>query len=215
MRKLLFIILVVFAGMLWAPTHNNLASHPSNTVKTSETIRSPQSLSSLPYQNGSLPASHVQPSALIPAQTRAPHTVQTNPPVQAPQVTKKLSVAQDVSIVVHTTIPETLVLYRNGKAVFSSPVNTGVPAAPTTYGTFRIYRKLKSQTMSGTNPDGMHYRDPGVPWVMYFYRGEAIHGFVRRSYGFPQSVGCVELPPAKAKELFPLIGIGTPVTIER
>ena len=37
--------------------------------------------------------------------------------------------------------------------------------------------------MAGTNPDGSHYDDPGVPWVSYFHGGDALHGFIRASYG--------------------------------
>jgi hypothetical protein len=33
-----------------------------------------------------------------------------------------------------------------------------------------------------------------VYWINYFNGGDAVHGFVRASYGFPQSLGCVELP---------------------
>jgi hypothetical protein len=67
--------------------------------------------------------------------------------------------------------------------------------------------------MSGTNPDGSHYRDPGVPWISYFYGGEAIHGFDRGSYGYPQSVGCVETSVAVASKIWPYTPIGTLVTI--
>ena len=42
--------------------------------------------------------------------------------------------------------------------------------------------------MSGTNPDGSHYIDPGIPDVSYFNGGDALHGFIRASYGFPQSL---------------------------
>ena len=42
-------------------------------------------------------------------------------------------------------------------------------------------------TMSGTNPDGSHYVDPGIQWVSYFNGGDALHGFVRGSYGFPRA----------------------------
>ena len=34
----------------------------------------------------------------------------------------------------------------------------------------------------------------GIKWISYFNHGEAIHGFNRPTYGFPQSVGCVEAP---------------------
>ena len=33
--------------------------------------------------------------------------------------------------------------------------------------------------MSGTNPDGSHYTDPGIPCVSYFNGGDALHGFIR------------------------------------
>ena len=78
-------------------------------------------------------------------------------------------------------------------------------AAPTADGTFPVYASAtRSTTMSGTNPDGSHYVDPGIPWVSYFNGGDALHGFVRASYGFPQSDGCVEMPPANAAVVFPL-----------
>jgi hypothetical protein len=67
--------------------------------------------------------------------------------------------------------------------------------------------------MSGTNPDGTHYDDRDVPDVAYFHDGQAIHGFVRASYGFPQSLGCVELPLAAAAVVFNYDQIGTLVTV--
>jgi lipoprotein-anchoring transpeptidase ErfK/SrfK len=67
--------------------------------------------------------------------------------------------------------------------------------------------------MSGTNPDGSTYSDPGIPWVSYFNGGDALHGFIRASYGFPQSLGCVEMPYATAGEVFPYTPIGTIVHV--
>lgn len=122
--------------------------------------------------------------------------------------------SSNITIVVTTNIPEHLKVYKNGFVIFTALVNTGVPAAPTPHGTFYVYEKLVTRTMSGTNPDGSHYSDPGVPWVMYFFYGCAIHGFVRSHYGFAQSVGCVEMRPSKAQKLFPLIPVGTKVIIE-
>ena len=67
--------------------------------------------------------------------------------------------------------------------------------------------------MSGTNPDGSHYNDPGVPWVSYFNGGDALHGFDRPGYGYPQSDGCVEMPPSNAAVVWPMTPIGTLVTV--
>jgi lipoprotein-anchoring transpeptidase ErfK/SrfK len=110
-------------------------------------------------------------------------------------------------------VPQKVTIYSNGAPVYTTPANTGIAAAPTDIGTFPVYLRYESQTMTGTNPDGSKYSDPGIPWVSYFSRGDALHGFVRGSYGWPQSVGCVELPPANAKIVYPLTPIGTLVTV--
>ena len=83
-----------------------------------------------------------------------------------------------------------------------------MPGATTANGTFPVYARYTVTTMTGTNPDGSHYVDPGIPWVSYFNGGDALHGFVRGSYGFPQSDGCVEMPVANAAMVFPLTRSG-------
>jgi len=98
--------------------------------------------------------------------------------------------------------------------VYHTLVNTGVAGAPTENGTWPVFARYTVTTMSGTNPDGSHYVDPGIPWVSYFHGGDALHGFVRPGYGYPQSDGCVEMPPANAKVVFPLTPLGTLVTVE-
>jgi peptidoglycan hydrolase-like protein with peptidoglycan-binding domain len=110
-------------------------------------------------------------------------------------------------------LPQSLSVWVAGRTVLSSPVNGGVASAPTPLGTFPVYERLTSTTMSGTNPDGSHYSDPGVPWVNYFSGGSAVHGFPRASYGSPQSVGCLELPIPTAERVFGLINYGTLVTV--
>ena len=94
-----------------------------------------------------------------------------------------------------------------------APANTGITGAETESGTWPVFEHLTSTTMRGTNPDGTKYDDPGIPWVSYFHGGDALHGFVRPSYGSPQSVGCVELPPANAGVVYPYTPIGTLVTV--
>jgi peptidoglycan hydrolase-like protein with peptidoglycan-binding domain len=117
-------------------------------------------------------------------------------------------------VLVNKALPETASVYSNGAVVYSTKANTGVAGAPTVDGTFPVYARYTVTTMSGTNPDGSHYVDPGIPWVSYFNGGDALHGFVRASYGFPQSDGCVEMPPANAAVVFPLTPLGTLVTVE-
>jgi peptidoglycan hydrolase-like protein with peptidoglycan-binding domain len=114
---------------------------------------------------------------------------------------------------VSTSVPERADVWRDGAMAYSTLANTGIEAAPTEQGTWPVYARYTSTTMSGTNPDGSHYDDPGVPWVSYFHGGDALHGFNRASYGRPQSLGCVELPPTNAAVVFPYTPIGTLVTI--
>ncbi len=118
-----------------------------------------------------------------------------------------------MNITVDKQEPETLKIWQNGQVVYASRVNTGIGSSPTENGTWPIYLRFTSQTMEGTTPWGEHYMDFGVPFVNYFHGGDAIHGFWRRSYGFPQSLGCVELPAANAKIVFHLVTYGTLVTI--
>lgn len=110
-------------------------------------------------------------------------------------------------------LPQRLSVWVDGRTVLTSPVNGGVPAAPTPLGTFPVYERFTSTTMQGTNPDGTKYKDPGVPWVNYFSGGSAVHGFPRASYGFPQSVGCLELPIPTAAVVFKMIDYGTLVNV--
>ena len=119
----------------------------------------------------------------------------------------------DVNENVGVVTNETLTLYVAGKAIFSTPVNTGIEPVPTTLGTFAVYERFLTTTMSGKNPDGTVYHDPDIPWVSYFNGGDALHGFIRAQYGFPQSLGCVEMPFASAKTIFPYTPIGTLVTV--
>lgn len=117
-------------------------------------------------------------------------------------------------VLVNQNQPEHLKLYQNGRVTFTSLVNTGVSDAPTQAGTYPVYLRFRVTTMSGKLPDGKPYDDPGIPWVSYFHGGDALHGFIRASYGFPQSLGCVEMPFADAKVLWPETPIGTLVTVE-
>jgi peptidoglycan hydrolase-like protein with peptidoglycan-binding domain len=110
--------------------------------------------------------------------------------------------------------PESLTLWHDGRDVYTSVANTGLPGAATPVGTFFIYLRYTSHTMQGVDPiTGTTYTDPGVPWINYFDGSVAIHGFVRASYGFPQSLGCVELPPANAAVAWKWLHYGTLVTV--
>jgi hypothetical protein len=109
-------------------------------------------------------------------------------------------------------VPETLTIWHDGRIVLSTPANTGIPVAPTADGTFPVYLRYRFQIMRGINPDGSSYADP-VSFVSYFDGGEAVHYFPRGSYGFPQSLGCVELPLGAAAAAWPYLTYGSLVTV--
>ncbi len=115
-------------------------------------------------------------------------------------------------IEVSKQLPETLWLYENGKVVLTSPTNTGIAGLGTQSGTYPIYLRFTENYMSGTNPNGTHYHDL-VHWINYFHGSQAVHGFPRAQYGYPQSLGCVELPIGTAGVIYPQVHLGTLVTI--
>jgi peptidoglycan hydrolase-like protein with peptidoglycan-binding domain len=108
--------------------------------------------------------------------------------------------------------PETITIWHNGRRVLHTLVNTGIPGRPTVTGTFPVYLRYYFQIMKGTNPDGSKYADP-VSFVSYFNGSDAVHYYPRGSYGWPQSLGCVELPYTQAQQAWPFLTYGTLVTV--
>jgi peptidoglycan hydrolase-like protein with peptidoglycan-binding domain len=117
-------------------------------------------------------------------------------------------------VYVHREVPETMTLWHDGRTIITSPANTGISGAETALGTYPVFEHIPEGTMTGTNPDGSKYKDPGIKWISYFNGGDALHNFDRSSFGTPQSLGCVELPLAASAEVWPYTPIGTLVTIE-
>jgi peptidoglycan hydrolase-like protein with peptidoglycan-binding domain len=109
--------------------------------------------------------------------------------------------------------PGRLTIWHDGQVVLRSLANTGIAVAPTASGTYAVYLRLWNMIMSGTNPDGSHYRDP-VGFVACFNGGDAVGHVPRGSYGWPQSLGCVELPYQNAAaRAWPFLTYGSLVTV--
>jgi peptidoglycan hydrolase-like protein with peptidoglycan-binding domain len=108
--------------------------------------------------------------------------------------------------------PETLTVWHNGHVVLHTLANTGISVAPTADGTYPVYLRYAFQIMQGTNPDGSHYADP-VSNVAYFNGGDAVHYFSRATYGWPQSLGCVELPLPQSATAYHYLTYGSLVTV--
>ncbi len=93
---------------------------------------------------------------------------------------------------------QVLIAWEGDQVVRRMIVSTGVAQYPTVTGTFRIYHKVRSQTMSGPG-----YYLPNVPHVMFFYRGYALHGtYWHDGFGQRMSHGCVNLSQDDAAWLF-------------
>ncbi len=110
--------------------------------------------------------------------------------------------------------PERLRLWFNGRLKIESLANTAKPPGVTHVGTFPVFLRYTAQAMRGIDPStGKPYDYPHVPWVNYFKGNDAVHGFPRSRYGFPQSAGCVELPVATAQKVYSYMHYGTLVTV--
>jgi LysM repeat protein len=143
----------------------------------------------IPGEDTPTPATYLQPT-----------TGQPNGP--APTVTNGKQIIVDLSA-------QRILAYQDGQLMREVVVSTGLPNTPTVTGDYNIYWKLSSQTMSGPG-----YYLPGVPWVMYFFQGYAIHGtYWHNNFGQPMSHGCVNLPTPEAEWFFSFAEVGTPVRV--
>lgn len=130
----------------------------------------------------------------------APQPVQSAP---APTITTGKQIVVDLS-------DQRVYAYENGQLVRNVLVSTGLWGTPTVTGDFSIYLKYDAQLMSGPG-----YYLPGVPWVMYFYKGYSLHGtYWHSNFGQPMSHGCVNMPTPEAEWLYRWAPIGTPVRVQ-
>lgn len=104
---------------------------------------------------------------------------------------------------------QTLTAWQGDAAVLHTSVSTGTSATPTVTGRFSVGTKYTAQHMSGPG-----YSLPGVPWVMYFYGGYAIHGtYWHNNFGTPMSHGCVNMRTDEAAFLYNWAPPGTEVYV--
>jgi lipoprotein-anchoring transpeptidase ErfK/SrfK len=102
-----------------------------------------------------------------------------------------------------------LTAYEGHVPVHTTLVSTGLPNTPTPVGQFRIWIKLRTDDMAGTD-----YYIEDVPYVMYFHEGYGLHGVTwHGNFGRPMSHGCVNLPTEEAEWLFDFADVGTLVNI--
>lgn len=104
---------------------------------------------------------------------------------------------------------QTLTAWQGDVAVMHTYISSGLGATPTVTGRFSVGRKYSSQRMVGPG-----YDLPGVPWVMYFYGGYAIHGaYWHNNFGRPMSHGCVNMSVGESQMLYNWAPMGTEVYV--
>jgi lipoprotein-anchoring transpeptidase ErfK/SrfK len=109
---------------------------------------------------------------------------------------------------------QTIFAYQDNKLIYQFPISSG-RWYPTPTGTFKPWAKIPSTRMTGGNPAiGTYYNLPGVPYVVYFYQGYAIHGaYWHNNFGHPMSHGCINVAVNNAALLYKFIDYDTPITI--
>ena len=107
--------------------------------------------------------------------------------------------------------------YEGANPVRTFAISSGAPSFPTVTGNFKVYSKVRSQTMkggAGTAEDPI-YSVPNVEWISYFTGNYGIHGVYWHSdFGVKnRSHGCVGLNNADAEWIYNWDSIGTPVIV--
>ena len=158
-------------------------------------------------------ATHTPPPTSTPTSTPTATPVPTATPTDTPEPTPTL---QPVADGAEPTIEgptegrwievglskQALTAWEGETAIKRLIISTGTAWYPTVTGRYRIYYKVRSQTMRGFD-----YYLPNVPHVMFFHRGFAIHGtYWHDNFGTPMSHGCVNLPAEDAEWLFSWAG---------
>jgi hypothetical protein len=112
---------------------------------------------------------------------------------------------------------QTMYAYDGETLFMEEKVSTGVASTPTPRGVFTIFKKTPSRYMQGPieGISTQYYDLPGVPWDLYFTNeGAVFHGaYWHDEFGKVHSNGCVNLPVAKAKELYAWADLGTQVVV--
>lgn len=107
-----------------------------------------------------------------------------------------------------------LTLYRDGRPIFSAPIGIGTPSTPTPPGNFWIREKFPAQGgIYGPYAFGTSDYSVLSDWPRGGIIG--IHGTDQPDLipGDP-SHGCIRLLNADVTRLYPLLPVGTPVTVE-
>lgn len=148
-----------------------------------------------------------------PTKTNTPRPTHTPLPTNTPKPAATAKPPQSYGTGVHwievNLTQQMLYAWSGDVLVNSFLVSTGTWQHPTVTGTFEVYLKLVSTTMSGPG-----YYLENVPYTMYFYGDYGIHGtYWHSNFGTPMSHGCVNMYTPDAAWLYDFSPYGTKVYI--
>jgi hypothetical protein len=107
---------------------------------------------------------------------------------------------------------QTLVAYVENRPVYATAISSGKDGYQTKSGIFRIYWKVTETDMKNEVGADEQYLASSVPWSMFFWKGQALHGaYWHDDFGIPKSHGCVNLAPLDARYLFEWASPSIPV----
>jgi lipoprotein-anchoring transpeptidase ErfK/SrfK len=192
---------------LWpAPIRQGDAATPTQAAFTA-TFTPFASMTPLPSSTPT--ATATPPPSATPLPTA---TATVNPnlgSIEKYQVDRPASVSDEERWIEVNLTDQTLLAYEGSDLVKSFVISSGRPNTPTVTGEFRIWVKVRNQTMSGPG-----YSIPNVPWVMYFYKSYGIHGtWWHNNFGNPMSAGCVNMTVDDALWMYNWASVGTVVDV--
>ena len=125
-------------------------------------------------------------------------------------------------VALRINVPEySLYLVSNGQQVKRYPIAVGTPYEQTPLGSFKVF--VKERDPVWYPGDGFTDKTPvqpgsdnplGTRW-MEFKPSYGIHGTNKPwSLDYPVSGGCIRMYDGDAQELFEIVDVGTPVTVE-
>jgi lipoprotein-anchoring transpeptidase ErfK/SrfK len=210
----LCLLIILASGALWAFSENPMAMAMAFSAKSPTAT-----------------ATAVPPPTPSPTPTTKPSPIPTWTPTFTPPPTHRpiatlpaASVPSDLTITPSPTPPDpffygrwidvdltrqVLTAYQGDEVARTTLVSTGKEKTPTPTGLFHIHTKLRYDDMRGSD-----YFLPNVPYVMYFYKGYALHGtYWHTDFGQTASHGCINLPTPEAEWLYNWVAVGAPVNI--
>ena len=110
-----------------------------------------------------------------------------------------------------------MIAYEGSNPVRTFAISSGISRFPTVTGNFKVYAKVRSQTMKGGSgtPEDPIYEVPNVEWISYFHGDYGIHGvYWHNNFGVKNgSHGCIGITNADAQWIYNWDSIGTPVIV--